>query len=216
MAFSAGANPNNSTRSGTLTIAGQSFIVTQAAAPCNYVLSSNSTTVASDGASSSFTFSTAANGCTSTALSYSNWITATTTSTPDGVSGTVNFTVAPNTAGTIRVGTIQLAGQSFSITQTAAACSFSLNAYGLLYDNAGVVIAGAGSPLLGSASALGCSPTVGVDQPSIVTLGPLTGPVSNIWTQPFTVLPFSSVVANVRRANLSFGGQVLVIKQRSW
>jgi len=86
----------------------------------------------------------------------------------------------------------------------------------LIYNYAGTLTAGAGSPLLGSASALGCSPSVGVDQPSIVTLGGLSGPVSNIWTQPFSVSLFNSTVVAARRARISFGGQLLVIKQTSW
>ena len=38
VAFSAAANPNTSARTGTLTIAGQTFSVTQAAASCTYAI----------------------------------------------------------------------------------------------------------------------------------------------------------------------------------
>lgn len=211
LTFTATPNPTSSPRSGTLTVAGLPYTVTQGAAPCNYVLSSSNTTLAAAGASSSFTFTTAAAGCSATALSYSSWLTTSTTSSPDGTSGTVNFTAVANAAGSTRTGTIQLGGQTFTVFQTGAACAYSLNAYGVLLG-----MAGGGGSVLGSESAIGCTPAVGTDQPSIVTLGTLTGPVSNIFTLPYTVTNFNSTNAIVRRMTITFGGQVFTVKQTSW
>jgi hypothetical protein len=209
--FTATANISSSPRSGTLTIAGQSYTVAQAAAPCLYTLSSTTTTVAADGASSSFTFSTSATGCSASAQSFSGWLSVTTSSSSDGTSGTVNFTATPNPAGSTRTGTIQFAGNRFTVSQIGAACSYSLNAYGALFARAG----GSGS-VAGSQSALGCSPTYGTDQPTIVTLGALSGPVLNIFTLPYVVNPFTSVMTTVRLMTISFGGQIYVVKQTSW
>jgi hypothetical protein len=209
--FAVAPNPASSPRSGALTVAGQAYWVTQAAAPCNYVLVPNSTTVASVGASSSFTFSTGTTGCSATALSYSNWLAVATTTSPDGASGTVNFTAAANPGSTTRTGTIQFGGQTFTVSQTGAACAYGLNAYGVLLTKNG-----GSSSVQGSQSAVGCTPVYGTDQPSIVNLGTLSGPALNIWTLPFTVSTFNSMVNAVRRMTISFGGQVYTIKQTSW
>lgn len=216
--FTAGANPSSISRSATITINGSNppftgtYTVTQAAAPCSFTLSAlSSGALSSGGTSGSFTFSTTASGCPLSAMSYNAWITATTTPNPNGVSGTVNYTVAPNPNGTARSGTIQLGGSSYSVTQTGAACAFSLNAYSALFNLGGGTGAVQGSP-----SAGGCVPTVGTSQPGIVGIGTLSGPVLDIYTLPFTVFPFSSATPAVRRAYITFGGQNYAIKQTSY
>ena len=66
--FSAAANPTAQTRSGTLTVAGQTFTVNQAAAPCSYTISPTSQSVARDGGTGSTTV-TAPAGCAWTGVS---------------------------------------------------------------------------------------------------------------------------------------------------
>ncbi len=211
VSFTAAPNPNDTPRSGTLTIAGQPYTVTQGAAPCNYVLSGSNTTVASTQTSSSFTFSTAATGCTTTAVSYSNWLTVNTNTSPDGMSGSVDFTAAANTSGSTRMGTIQFGGQTFTVSQTGAACAYSLGSYGILLSKNS-----ASGNVLGSPSALGCTPVVGTDSPSIVTLSPLSGPVSNIFTLPYSIANFNSAVTTTRKMLITLGGQIFTVKQTSW
>jgi hypothetical protein len=188
-----------------------SLTLSQAGAPCSYKLDSTNTTAAAAGFIGSYGF-TAAPGCSATAVSYSSWITVTTASAPDGSSGTVNFTVAANAAGGTRTGYIQLPGASYTIVQTAALCAYSLHSYGRAFSAAGDT-----GSVLGSPSAGGCTPSVGTTQPSIVTIGPLQGPVLDIFTLPYTVWPFtSSVTPVIRYATITFGGQLFTVKQRSW
>jgi hypothetical protein len=59
-------------------------------------------------------------------------------------------------------------------------------------------------------------PVVGTDQPGFVTLGTLTGPFSNIFTQEYTLAPFSSLTRATRAARITFGGQILTVKQTSY
>ena len=210
--FTAAANPAFTARSGTLTVAGQAYTVTQAGTPCDYLLSRSNLTVATGGASDSFTFSTAATGCSAVAVSYSSWITVATASSADGSTGTVNFTAAANPAGSTRVGTIQFGAQAFTVTQLGAACAYSLAAYGLVLSKAG----GTGT-VLGSPSAVGCgTPPTSTDTTGIISLGTLTGPVLNIYRQPFSVSLFNATMTGIRRAMITFGGQVYTVKQTSW
>jgi hypothetical protein len=117
--FVAQANASQASRTGTLTIAGLTYRVSQAAAPYSYSLPSGSTTVASGGtASASFTFSTADSSCSPQAVSYSNWIAVTNT-TLGASAGNVTFSVAANPSGQNRQGAIQIGEQTYTITQLA-------------------------------------------------------------------------------------------------
>ncbi|MEQ1759803.1 MAG: putative Ig domain-containing protein [Vicinamibacterales bacterium] len=209
--FVAQSNPLATPRSASLTIAGLTYTVNQAAASCSYTLSSTSTTVVSGGASDAFTFSTGAVGCSPSVVGYAGWLSVSTSF--GGSSGTVNFTADVNASGINRIGAIQVDNQTFLVTQLAGACSFSLSNSGALFSNAGA----ASQQVLASRSALGCSPTVAVDLPTIVQLGPLSGPIGNVFTQQYGVSPFTGALTPViRRARITFSGAVFVVKQTSW
>ena len=160
---------------------------------------------------SSFSFSTSFAACQPNALSYVGWITATTTF--DGVNGTANFIVAPNTLPSSRAGTIQLGPQTYVITQTAATCAYSLSSYGRVLSKFG-----GPASFLGSPSGLGCTPDTGTNQPSFITLDPLVGPVLNLFTQGFTLAPFNFVGGSyaTRSGTITFGGRLFTVKQTSY
>jgi hypothetical protein len=206
--FVAQPNTASTPRIGTLTVAGLTYTLTQAAAPCSYTLALTNVSVASTGASDAFSF-TGASGCTPVAVSYASWISVATSFT--GTSGTVTYSVAPSPFTTNRVGTIHIGEATFTVTQIGAACGYRLHAYGALFSRAG----GDGN-VFGSPTALGCVPGTGTTQPSMITLGPLTGPITNIFTQGFTVSPFHSLTTGVRIGHITFGGQIFTVKQSSW
>jgi hypothetical protein len=208
--FVAQPNPTSEARSGSLTIAGVDFVVNQAAAPCAYTLTPNTIAVSADGASDSFAVTTGTGGCAPEAVSYASWAHVSTLF--GGMAGTVSYTVDPNPSALTRIGIVQVGNQNFTITQLGAACAYSLNAYGAYFGSSG-----GNSSFIGSPSGIGCTPVVGVDLPSIVTLGPLGGPVSNIFTQPYEVSPFvGQLTPVIRRARISFGGTIFLVKQSSW
>jgi hypothetical protein len=204
--FVAQPNPSGSPRVGTLTIAGLVYTVTEAGAPCAYSLDSTGVAVAAVGAVGSFNFAPLAAGCVPTALSYANWIATETNP------GSVSFTVGPNPSASTRVGTIRIGEQNFTLTQTGGACGFSLNAYSALVGPVG----DAARNVLGSPSALGCVPTVGTDQPGFISIGALFTPAANIFDLPYGVLPFASITPSVRFGNITFGGQIFLVKQTSY
>lgn len=116
-------------RVGTVTIAGQTLTVTQAAAPptCAFTISPTSQTVSDAGATGSFAITASAATCTWTATTSASWITLGQSASGTG-SGTVGFTVAANTS-SARTGTITAGGQVFTVSQQAAPppCTFTIS-----------------------------------------------------------------------------------------
>ena len=119
------ANPG-AARTGTVTIAGQTYTVTQAAGSisCSYALGADAQAVTAVGGAATVTV-TAASGCSWTAASQVSWITIASGAAGSG-NGSVRLTIAPNAVAQ-RVGTVTIAGRTFTVTQAAAGCSYSLS-----------------------------------------------------------------------------------------
>ena len=117
VSYTVAANPEASARTGTLTIAGQTFTVTQAGAICTYTISPTATpTVPATGGTGSVSVSTTpASGCGWQAVSNVPWITITGGSGTGN--GTVSYTVAANPEASARTGTLTIAEQTFTVTQ---------------------------------------------------------------------------------------------------
>jgi hypothetical protein len=120
--YSVGANAG-AARNGTMTIAGQTFTVSQSAA-CSYSITPTSASFSSNAGSGSVSV-TAGAGCNWTAVSNDSWITITSGSSGTG-NGTVNYSVAAN-AGAARNGTMTIAGQTFTVSQSAPGCTYSVS-----------------------------------------------------------------------------------------
>ena len=109
-------NTNTTALSGTMTIAGQTFTVNQAAGGCTYKLSPKAGKIKAPGGSATVKVKPNFSDCAWTAVSNDSFITIT-----DGTSGTgkgtVSYTVAANTNTTVVTGSITIGGQSFTVTQ---------------------------------------------------------------------------------------------------
>jgi hypothetical protein len=105
-------------RTGTITIGGQTFTVTQASG-CTYTLNPTSASPGTGGGNASFSVTTA-NSCTWNATSNAGWITnvSPASGTGTGSAQTINYTVAAN-AGAARTGTITVGTSTFTVNQTA-------------------------------------------------------------------------------------------------
>ena len=115
-------------RTGTASIAAQTFTVTQAAAPCGYALSPTTIDVGAGGEERRTNVTVGA-GCSWTAVSNNpSWITVTAGSSGIG-NGVVVFNAAAN-PGAARTGTIAIGGQTLTVTQQAAPCTFSISPIG--------------------------------------------------------------------------------------
>ncbi|MCX7008024.1 MAG: BACON domain-containing carbohydrate-binding protein, partial [Kiritimatiellaeota bacterium] len=114
--------------SGTLSIAGLTFTVTQAgAAPgaCTYTLAPTAVSVGMAATNGSVTVNTTPT-CRWTASSAASWISITSGASGTG-SGTVRFSVAANTTAVTRNGALTIAGLNFVVTQAGnAVCTYDL------------------------------------------------------------------------------------------
>jgi BACON domain-containing protein/putative Ig domain-containing protein/all-beta uncharacterized protein len=208
-------NTAASPRTGTLTIAGLTYTVAQSAAACTYTLGATSAAVGGDGVSGASLALAGPVSCTPAPVSFASWLAVDQTTFAGGA-GTVSYSVQPNPLSIARSGVIQIGEQSFIVTQAVSqsACRYSLHAYGAVFNRGG-----GGGDVFGSATDTTCDPgpTIGTDEPSFVTLGPLLGPTLDIFTQPFSVGPFDTpLTAVIRRGRITFGGQIFVVKQLSW
>ena len=124
--FTVASNPG-SARGGTLTIAGETFTVSQSgSAGCAYGINPSSQSIDASGGSAMPVAVSTSPSCAWTATSNANWLVVTSGGSGSG-NGTVNFTAAPNQAAE-RVGTLTIAGQTVTVTQAAAAtCSYAIN-----------------------------------------------------------------------------------------
>lgn len=123
--FSVTANTAATNRSGTLTIAGMTFTVTQAAAPCSFSISPTSQSFTAAAGTGSSTVTTAP-GCAWTAASNVSWLSITAGATGSG-NGTVTFSVAARTTTTSRTGTLTIAGKTFTVTQAGVTCTVTVS-----------------------------------------------------------------------------------------
>jgi uncharacterized protein (TIGR03437 family) len=106
-------NPGDA-RSGTITVAGQTFTVAQAGFTCSFALTPAATAFPSTGGTATFGIATTA-GCAWTAATTAPWITIVTGASGSGP-GVVGISAAAN-ADDARAGTVTVGGQIFSVTQ---------------------------------------------------------------------------------------------------
>lgn len=122
--FSFTANNGTVRRSATLTVAGQTVTVNQGGVECNLGVSPLTFSIGAGAANNQAVNVTGPIGCAWTAVSNAtSWLTITTAPNDSG-NGTVRFNAAANT-GAPRNGTLTIAGQTVTVSQAAAACSYT-------------------------------------------------------------------------------------------
>ncbi|MBV8858798.1 MAG: pre-peptidase C-terminal domain-containing protein [Acidobacteria bacterium] len=118
--YSVDANTATSSRTGTLTVGGRAFSVTQGGSSCTFSISPTSNNgVPAAGAAGSVNVTTSA-GCGWSAASNVGWISITSGANGTG-NGSAGYSVQANTGNLSRTGTLTVAGSTFTVTQAAAA-----------------------------------------------------------------------------------------------
>jgi hypothetical protein len=200
VSFSASANTGGP-RSGTLTIAGQTFTVNQAGA-CTSSINPTSQSIGAAGGAGTQISVTSASGCAWTATTTDAWITVTAGASGSG-NGTVNFTIAAN-SGPARTGTISVAGHTFTVNQ-AAGCAASIN------PTSQTIGAGGGAATaVAVTSTAGCAWTATSNASWITITQGATG--SGNGTVAFTV---ASTTGPERSGTLTIAGQTHTVTQTS-
>ena len=113
VSFEVRENLRLGSRQGTITIAGQTFTITQSG-NCSFSISPQLQSFISSGGTGSVNV-TLSNNCDWTAVSNNSWITITSSNSGVG-SGTVTYSVAAN-PGPTRIGTMTIAGKTFTVKQ---------------------------------------------------------------------------------------------------
>jgi hypothetical protein len=201
--FNVAANSNSSSRSATLTVAGQSFVVTQAGAACDATLNPASQNFAVAGGNGS-TSVAVANGCTWSAVPSAGWITVLTGANGTG-NGNVTYSVSPNPNGTSRSGTIAIGGKLLNVTQDAAACNSTLSSTSESFESAG------GSRAVSVTVPSGCSWT-GVSNSAWITVTAGAGPnTSGNGAVTFQVP--ANTTTSARTGSLTIAGRTVNVTQ---
>jgi hypothetical protein len=120
VSYNVAANPVPFPRVGGITIAQQHVQVNQAAAPCRFELNRLQDTVGAAGGTLAVAVTTLT-GCQWSAASNVPWIVVSSGGTA-AASATVALTVSAN-SGTERVGTVNVAGQTYTVTQARVAAT---------------------------------------------------------------------------------------------
>lgn len=187
--YQAAANPNTSSRTGSLTIAGQTHTVTQAGQPasCTLSISPTSNSVPNGGATNATISVTSPATCTWTATSNASWITINSGASGNG-NGTVTYSVASNFDPNQRTGTITVAIGSLTQTHTVTQAGVGGCVTSLTPPSRTVGASGGTFSVTVNAPG-GCAWTVettSVTPPWIINISPLSGNGSGIVT--YTVL----------------------------
>lgn len=116
VSYSVAANNGTTSRTGTLTVAGQTFTVTQGGVGCTYSLSPTNQAFMAAGGSGTVSVSAPVSCAWTASRADASWITITSGSTGSG-NGTLSFSVLANSGSASRTGTLTVAGQTFTVSQ---------------------------------------------------------------------------------------------------
>src|ERR1035438_9375960 len=206
------ANTSLSPRSGTVTIAGQSITINQAAAtPCTFLASPTSVvTIPASGSSTIFTISASPSGCSggswTAVVSDPSWMSVAPTS--GTTAGSVTATYLANT-GPARSGTVTIAGLSIPINQAAATlCTFSASPTSV----ATIAASGGSTTFTVSASPIGCSGgswAASVSDPSWMSVAPTSGTSAGSVTATY----LANTGTSSRSGTVTIAGQSITVNQ---
>ena len=133
VSYAVSANTGCDARAGTLTVAGQTFSVTQAAGIGTITFNPTSRQHGGGAETGSITVSASASNCAWTAVASADWLTVTGGASGTG-SGVVTYSVDANPTCTARAGSLTIAGQAFSVTQAAGVETFTIDPLVSRYD----------------------------------------------------------------------------------
>ena len=170
--FMVAANNTTSSRTGSLSIAGQTLTVTQAGSvPTVPVLNPSSASFTAVGGAGSTTLTLPQASTTWSVSSSVKWITITSPTTSKG-NGTVTYLVAANTSSSPRSGYLTIAGIQFNVTQSGISCSYGVSLGAMTAAQGGVN----GTAIVSTEAGCGWSATSNVSWITVTSGSQGTGP----------------------------------------
>ncbi|MBA3271154.1 MAG: BACON domain-containing protein, partial [Acidobacteria bacterium] len=172
--FRVAANPTATTRQGEVVVNDNRIAITQAPATCSVEIATTQHAAEVAGGTIAVNV-TAITGCAWTATSSAAWISVSSSAAGNG-SGTVNFTVAPNT-GPARTGTASIGGRTLTVTQAAFVTAAGVTAcvYTVTPTSHMVPTAGGSGTLVTVATTAECSWSAVSAHPWITVVSGATG-----------------------------------------
>jgi Domain of unknown function DUF11/Putative binding domain, N-terminal len=163
--FAVAPNSGSSPRSGSVTVAGQTFSFQQdAGSTCDYTLGSASANFTTAGGAGSVSVTPNSSSCSPFVVSYAPWITVPESSGLLINNAPATFTVAANT-GAPRTGNIMIGGYVFAVNQASPPCYYTLSPGTAVWGAAG----GSGSFTV-TTSSPSCAWTATSSSPSEVSI----------------------------------------------
>jgi hypothetical protein len=201
------------TRMAMLTIGGQTLTMTQSAADlsgCSFSLSSTSATFPLLGGTGTVTATPSPATCAWTAVSGAPFIAVTAGAAGTGARA-VTYTVS--SASAARAGTMTIAGRTFTVTQTAATCTYSVSPINASFD----VFAGSGSVAVTVNAGAECPWTAMSNDPFIVITSGASG--SGNGSVQYSVADNKSTVGeparDARLGTLTIAGRTVTVAQEA-
>jgi hypothetical protein len=123
-------------RSGSVTIAGETYEISQGEAPCTYEISPTSGSFSSDGGTDTVSVTASRSNCTWTTSESLSWVSVSPTSGTG--SGSVTVSIDSNT-GDARSGSVTIAGETYEISQEPdpTLCTYSLSSSSNTFASSG-------------------------------------------------------------------------------
>jgi hypothetical protein len=201
--YTVAANPGTALRSRSITVDGVAFTLTQFGTACSFSLQPGTINLPSGGGMGPIAVNASATGCAWNTTQVDPWISLASGTGAGNGSGSVNLIFAPNPNGSSRTGTMTIAGQTLTVNEAGASCTFSLTSPGTTMSASG------GATSFGVTSPNGCAWSAdtgpGWISPTAPTAGNGNGTVS------LSIAPNSTI--NGRQANILVAGQPFLVQQ---
>ena len=203
VSYTVAANTSANLLTGTITIAGQTFTVTESAANSSFSILPMSAAVPAAGGTGMVAVTASLSNAAWTAASNVPWITITSGASGTG-NGSVSYSVAAINSVNARTGTVSIAGQTFTVNQSGATPSFTIQP-----TSAGAPAAGAAGTVAVTATPPDASWTATSNVPWITITAGASG--SGNGSVSYSVAANGSV--NPQTGTLTIAGQTFTINQ---
>lgn len=174
------------------------------AAQCTFILTPTSASFSAAGGNDQFFITASQSTCARTATTNASWITISFGSPGTG-SGSVGFSVQPNSFLIDRTGTITVGNAAFTVTQAAGTCSYSISP-----SSASVVNTGNTGSFNLTATNNGCAWNITNNNPDWITITSASSGSGSI-TIRYSAAP--NPTTSTRSGTIGVGGQTFTLTQ---